>query len=91
MEGSTNSLERPMSEGSEGQSNAMTASTHQDFLLSTIPGDRSKRSIRIYPPSRGLSGDASSVRSGNSSSRLNLNKNRKKGGGAIVKLNIDLP
>lgn len=37
----------------EDDSRSAAVSTHQDFLLSTIPGDRSKRSIRIYPPSRG--------------------------------------
>lgn len=37
----------------EDNSRSAAVSTHQDFLLSTIPGDRSKRSIRIYPPSRG--------------------------------------
>lgn len=37
----------------DGSVGGVAVSTHQDFLLSTIPGDRSKRSIRIYPPSRG--------------------------------------
>lgn len=40
-------------DGDGGVGGGMAVSTHQDFLLSTIPGDRSKRSIRIYPPSRG--------------------------------------
>ena len=37
---------------SQNGSQAMTGSQHQDILLSMIPGDKSKRSIRIYPASR---------------------------------------
>ncbi|EHY58159.1 hypothetical protein HRR83_004984 [Exophiala dermatitidis] len=45
--------------------NPTTVSTqsHQDILLSVIPGDKSKRSIRIYPASRPTSKDAQSLRS----------------------------
>lgn len=61
----------------------LSASTHQDILLSMIPGDKSKRSIRIYPASRPSSKDASSVRSKASQSRLNTH--------VLVQFDIDLP
>ena len=38
--------------GENGQKTAMEQQQHQDILLSMIPGDKSKRSIRIYPSSR---------------------------------------
>ncbi|KAL2441126.1 hypothetical protein ABEF95_012345 [Exophiala dermatitidis] len=49
----------------DDDANPTTVSTqsHQDILLSVIPGDKSKRSIRIYPASRPTSKDAQSLRS----------------------------
>ncbi|KAI1611282.1 hypothetical protein EDD36DRAFT_466235 [Exophiala viscosa] len=51
--------------------NGGPSSTHHDILLSLIPGDKSKRSIRIYPASRPTSKDASSLRSKSSFGGLN--------------------
>ena len=63
---------------------------HQDILLSMIPGDKSKRGIRIYPASRpgsrSASKDASSLKSKGSTGQLSG-----KGSGVFVKLNVDLP
>lgn len=67
---------------------------HQDILLSMIPGDKSKRSIRIYPASRPVSQDAQSVRSKASQTRMNGSMRSQKGkhtGSVFVKLNVDLP
>ena len=66
--------------------------SYHDILLSMIPGDKSKRSIRIYPASRPSSSskDAPSVRSKNSNSRLNGNT-KEKAAGVFVKLDVDLP
>lgn len=61
----------------------LSASNHQDILLSMIPGDKSKRSIRIYPASRPSSKDATSIRSKASQSRLNTH--------VLVQFDIDLP
>lgn len=64
--------------------------SHHDILLSMIPGDKSKRSIRIYPASRPTSKDAPSTTSRSSSIRLNGNP-KSKGTGVFVKLKVDLP
>ena len=78
----------PQLEGSNG----MTTSLHQDILLSMIPGDKSKRSIRIYPASRPGTGDAESVRSKASQTKLNgSTRSAKHRDGVFVKLNVDLP
>lgn len=70
----------------------MMRSQHQDILLSMIPGDKSKRSIRIYPASRPGTGDAQSVRSKASQTRLNgSTRSSKASEGVFVKLNVDLP
>ena len=70
----------------------MTSSQHQDILLSMIPGDKSKRSIRIYPASRPGTGDAQSVRSKASQTKLNSSvRGSKHGDGVFVKLKVDLP
>lgn len=68
----------------------MSASTHQDILLNMIPGDKSKRSIRIYPASRPTSQDATSIRSKASLTKMN-GSTRSKSPGVFVKLNVDLP
>jgi hypothetical protein len=70
---------------SQGQS-------YQDILLSMIPGDKSKKSLRIYPASRPSSSskDAPSVRSKGSSSRLN-GHGKEATSGVFVKLQVDLP
>lgn len=76
----------------EGSSNGMTTSQHQDILLSMIPGDKSKRSIRIYPASRPGTADAQSVRSKASQTKLNgSTRSAKHREGVFVKLNVDLP
>ena len=70
----------------------MMRTQHQDILLSMIPGDKSKRSIRIYPASRPGTGDAQSVRSKVSQTRLNgSTRSSKAREGVFVKLNVDLP
>lgn len=72
--------------------NGMTSSQHQDILLSMIPGDKSKRSIRIYPASRPGTGDAQSVRSKASHTRLNgSTRSSKSKEGVFVKLDVELP
>lgn len=86
LNGSTISL--PQADGHNG----MTNSTHQDILLSMIPGDKSKRSIRIYPASRPTSKDAQSVRSKASQARLNGSvRSAKNKDGVFVQLDVDLP
>lgn len=73
-----------------GNGNGINASAHQDILLSMIPGDKSKRSIRIYPASRPGSKDAQSIRSKPSSSRMSGSM-RANSPNVFVKLNVDLP
>jgi hypothetical protein len=63
---------------------------HQDILLSMIPGDKSKRSIRIYPSSRPGSRQTESVDGKNGEGNKN-NKIREKASGIFVKLNVNLP
>jgi len=70
--------------------NGESSAQHQDILLSMIPGDKSKRSIRIYPASRPTSSAAQSVRSKASNARLNEDI-KKKTSGIFVRLNVDLP
>jgi hypothetical protein len=66
--------------------------SYQDILLSMIPGDKSKKSLRIYPASRpnSSSKDAPSVRSKGSSARLN-GHGKEPAAGVFVKLQVDLP
>ncbi|KAK5085358.1 hypothetical protein LTR05_004642 [Lithohypha guttulata] len=72
--------------------NGLMSSQHQDILLSMIPGDKSKRSIRIYPASRPGTGDAQSIRSKASHTKLNGSTRGAKGReGVFVRLNVDLP
>lgn len=72
--------------------NGMTSSQHQDILLSMIPGDKSKRSIRIYPASRPGTADAQSVRSKASQTKLNgSTRSAKSRESVFVKLNVDAP
>lgn len=86
MNGSVVSL--PHADHADG----MTRSQHQDILLSMIPGDRSKRSIRIYPASRPGTADAQSISSKASETRLNgSTRSSKAREGVFVKLNVDLP
>lgn len=63
---------------------------HQDILLSLIPGDKSKRSIRIYPASRPSSKDAQSLRSKASFAGLN-GTTRSKDSAVLVTLDVNLP
>ena len=58
---------------------------HQDILLSMIPGDKSKRSIRIYPRSRPSSRQTDRT-NGEVDSKL-----KEKASGIFVKLNVNLP
>lgn len=71
-----------------GIGNGLNTSAHQDILLTMIPGDKSKRSIRIYPASRPGSKDAQSIRSKPSSSRMN-GSTRSHAQHIFVKLNVD--
>jgi hypothetical protein len=83
--------------GEDGNSQLdVNGQSYQDILLSLIPGDKSKRSIRIYPASRPSSSanDAPSMRSKGSSSRLANGKGgqtREIANGIFVKLDVDLP
>ena len=86
MDGSIMSLPQTSTE------NGITTSQHQDILLSMIPGDKSKRSIRIYPASRPGTADAQSVRNKASKTKLNgSTRSAKSREGVFVKLNVDLP
>jgi hypothetical protein len=74
----------------------VNAQSYQDILLSLIPGDKSKRSIRIYPASRPSSSanDTPSMRSKGSSSRLRNGEGgqaRDIASGVFVKLDVDFP
>jgi hypothetical protein len=60
---------------------------HHDILLSMIPGEKSKRSIRIYPASRPES--AASLRSKASSKRL-ASMPRNRDSSVFVPLQVDL-
>ena len=60
---------------------------HHDILLSMIPGDKSKKSIRIYPASRPES--AASLRSKASSKRL-ASMPRNRDSSVFVPLKVDL-
>ncbi|KIW16303.1 hypothetical protein PV08_06354 [Exophiala spinifera] len=68
-----------------------SSSSHHDILLSLIPGDKSKRSIRIYPASRPTSKDAQSLRSKNSFGGLNGASVKSKDSSVLVTLDVDLP
>ncbi|KIW45511.1 uncharacterized protein PV06_03897 [Exophiala oligosperma] len=69
-----------------------SSSHHHDILLSLIPGDKSKRSIRIYPASRPTSKDAQSLHSKSSFGGLNGASVRSKDSSSVlVTLDIDLP
>ncbi|KEF51753.1 uncharacterized protein A1O9_12090, partial [Exophiala aquamarina CBS 119918] len=70
--------------------NGTSNSTHHDILLSLIPGDKSKRSIRIYSASRPTSKDAQSLRSKGSFAGLNGNNGALKDTGVLVKLDVNL-
>lgn len=72
--------------------NGITSPQHQDILLSMIPGDRSKRSIRIFAAQRPGTGDTSSIRSKASHTRLNALGNKSSDhDGIFVKLQVELP
>jgi len=71
--------------------NGTSNSTHHDILLSLIPGDKSKRSIRIYSASRPTSKDAQSLRSKGSFAGLNGTNGMSKDTGILVKLDVNLP
>lgn len=73
-------------------SSQLHGSSHQDILLSLIPGDKSKRSIRIYPVSRPTSKDAQSLRSHGSFRGLNGTGGSKlKDSSVLVKLDVNWP
>ena len=102
MNGTTSSgMTDGTNENGEGSAQPQTSEqqTHQDILLSMIPGDKSKRGIRIYPASRpgsrSASKEAPSIRSKGSNTKLNgQGSNTKlngKGSGVFVKLDVDLP
>jgi hypothetical protein len=71
--------------GEPSATNAFAEQQHQDILLSMIPGDKSKRSIRIFPASRPNS---------RSTERTNGHldgKIKEKASGIFVKMNVNLP
>ncbi|OAP58248.1 hypothetical protein AYL99_07338 [Fonsecaea erecta] len=68
------------------------SSQHQDILLSLIPGDKSKRSIRIYPASRPTSKSGLSLRSKSSvGTGMNSNSGKRGGDTVLVTLDVNLP
>ncbi|KAL6245467.1 hypothetical protein RBB50_007466 [Rhinocladiella similis] len=73
------------------ENGAAPSSSHHDILLSLIPGDKSKRSIRIYPASRPTSKDAQSLHSKTSFGGLNGASVRSKDSAVLVTLDVDLP
>ena len=79
--------------GNGDQTNtAPSASQHQDILLSLIPGDKSKRSIRIYPASRPTSKSGLSLRSKSSIvGGMDGGSGRKKDSSVLVTLDVNLP
>ncbi|EXJ72833.1 uncharacterized protein A1O5_03981 [Cladophialophora psammophila CBS 110553] len=83
-----------LSHTSTGDQNttAPSSTQHQDILLSLIPGDKSKRSIRIYPASRPTSKSGLSLRS-KSSVGTGMNSSIGKHGGdsVLVTLDVKLP
>ncbi|KIW24781.1 uncharacterized protein PV07_10474 [Cladophialophora immunda] len=69
-----------------------SSSQHQDILLSLIPGDKSKRSIRIYPASRPTSKSGQSLRSKSSvSTGMNGSGGKQGGDSVLVTLDVSLP
>lgn len=77
--------EESATEGLEGQRNAqLLEQQHQDILLSMIPGDKSKRSIRIYPASRPNS------RQTDGTNGAEDRKIKEKASGVFVKMNVNL-
>ncbi|KAJ9607078.1 hypothetical protein H2200_008150 [Cladophialophora chaetospira] len=79
--------------GHSETNDAPSSSQHQDILLSLIPGDKSKRSIRIYPASRPTSKSGQSLRSKSSvTGGLNGANGRKRGDSSVlVTLDVNLP
>lgn len=74
-------------EGSSSGASNKDKAMHHDILLSMIPGDKSKKSIRIYPASRPES--AASARSKASSKRL-ASMTLSRDSSVFVPLNVDL-
>ncbi|EXJ63853.1 hypothetical protein A1O7_00188 [Cladophialophora yegresii CBS 114405] len=74
-------------------STAHVSSQHHDILLSLIPGDKSKRSIRIYPASRPTSKSGQSLRSKSSiTGGMNGTNGRKREDSSVlVTLDVNLP
>lgn len=71
--------------GREPSTNGISEQQHQDILLSMIPGDKSKRSIRIFPASRPTS------RSTETTNGHPDGKVKEKASGIFVKMNVNLP
>lgn len=69
----------------EASSNGLSEQQHQDILLSMIPGDKSKRSIRIFPASRPTSRSTERA-NGHADGKL-----QEKASGIFVKMNVNLP
>jgi hypothetical protein len=78
---------------SDQNSTAPASPQHHDILLSLIPGDKSKRSIRIYPASRPTSKSGQSLRSKSSvTGGMNGTDGRKRGDSSVlVTLDVKLP
>lgn len=66
-----------------GENTRMTEQQHQDILLSMIPGDKSKRSIRIYSASRPNSRQTAEGVHG-----IEDKKIRQKASGVFVKMDL---
>ncbi|KIX05788.1 uncharacterized protein Z518_03760 [Rhinocladiella mackenziei CBS 650.93] len=73
-----------------GQTESTASSSHHDILLSLIPGDKSKRSIRIYPASRPTSKDAQSLRSKSSFAAGINGIHKNQDSSVLVKLDVNL-
>jgi hypothetical protein len=83
-----------MSNGEHPAHVAAESVQQQDILLTLVPGDKSKRSIRIYPPSRPTSKSGHSIRSRDSAGNgMNGGSTRRKTGesSVLVKLDVHLP
>ncbi|OCT53238.1 hypothetical protein CLCR_10821 [Cladophialophora carrionii] len=79
--------------GGDQNGTAHASSQHHDILLSLIPGDKSKRSIRIYPASRPTSKSGQSLRSKSSmTGGMNgMNGKKKEDSSILVTLDVNLP
>lgn len=69
----------------EAAANGLSEQQHQDILLSMIPGDKSKRSIRIFPASRPASRSTEQT-NGHADDKI-----KEKASGIFVRMKVNLP